>query len=131
MKKHDPYWNNVKFFLISFVVVGHFCEAFITSSRLLTLIWETIYIFHMPAFIMVSGIFLKRTIERTPFRIDRSVGYFFAFLFIFLTYNFECAFFFHWERNWHMFIAIGPHWYMLAMAIFICITHLLKDIKKD
>ena len=55
------YWlDNVKFFLILLVVVGHFIEGFI-SNKGIREIYCFIYIFHMPLFIFITGYFAKNT----------------------------------------------------------------------
>ena len=49
------YWDNIKFFLIFLVVLGH-VFYFSTDTRIQNLM-SLIYIFHMPAFAFISGTF--------------------------------------------------------------------------
>jgi len=58
-KKRDPYLDNVKFLLISLVILGHSLVPTLQahSSRSAYLF---IYVFHMPLFVMISGYLSKR-----------------------------------------------------------------------
>lgn len=59
MKTRDAYYDNVKFFLILFVVFGHFIQSYIGDDKFIYTLYTTIYTFHMPAFILISGFFSK------------------------------------------------------------------------
>ncbi|MBO2944792.1 acyltransferase family protein [Paenibacillus sp. F411] len=58
MNERDLYFDNLKFWLILLVVVGHFMEPFYGESPLGTL-YPWIYSFHMPLFVFVAGYFSK------------------------------------------------------------------------
>lgn len=58
MKQREFYYDNAKFLLIFLVVIGHFITTFI-GNRVIEQIYIFIYLFHMPAFILVSGYFSK------------------------------------------------------------------------
>ena len=51
------YWDNLKGILIIFVLIGHFIQPYAQLGGL----WCTIYLFHMPAFVFVTGFFSKRS----------------------------------------------------------------------
>ena len=55
----NPYFDNAKAILIILVVIGHIIEPFIEDIYTLKIIYEFIYTFHMPAFILLSGYFFK------------------------------------------------------------------------
>lgn len=57
--RRDEFLDSLKFFLIILVIFGHVLEAGKLSRFELTL-YNTIYSFHMPLFIFVSGYFSKR-----------------------------------------------------------------------
>ncbi|WP_046179731.1 acyltransferase family protein [Domibacillus tundrae] len=59
MKKRDDYFDNVRFFLIFLVVFGHLLRPYVYDSPLIYAFYMTIYSFHMPAFIFISGFFAK------------------------------------------------------------------------
>lgn len=58
MKQREFYYDNAKFLLIFLVVIGHFITTFI-GNQVIEQIYIFIYLFHMPAFILVSGYFAK------------------------------------------------------------------------
>ncbi len=59
MKTRDAYYDNAKFFLIFLVVFGHFIQSYIFEEKWIYTLYTTIYTFHMPAFILISGFFAK------------------------------------------------------------------------
>ena len=73
--ERSAYYDNVKFWLIAIVVVGHFVEFYMNESELCKWLWYYLYIFHMPLFIFITALFLKNTINRIPFRLDKILSY--------------------------------------------------------
>jgi fucose 4-O-acetylase-like acetyltransferase len=59
MKQRDSYFDNAKFILIFLVVFGHLIRSYIESDPFILSLYKTIYTFHMPAFILVAGLFAK------------------------------------------------------------------------
>lgn len=59
MKTRDAYYDNAKFFLIFFVVFGHLIQSYIHEEKWIHTLYTTIYTFHMPAFILISGFFAR------------------------------------------------------------------------
>ncbi|WP_428912521.1 acyltransferase family protein [Niallia sp. Krafla_26] len=59
LKTRDAYYDNAKFLLIFLVVLGHFIQSYIHDSKFIFTLYTTIYLFHMPAFILISGYFAK------------------------------------------------------------------------
>ncbi|KMK75060.1 acyltransferase family protein [Alkalihalobacillus pseudalcaliphilus] len=55
----NPYFDNLKFFLIFLVVIGHVISPLKGQEDFLYHLYAMIYIFHMPAFILISGYFSK------------------------------------------------------------------------
>ena len=62
MKKRIAYWDNLKFLMIVFVVMGHFILENNSgiSSPAFKSIGTFIYLFHMPVFFFISGYFYKK-----------------------------------------------------------------------
>ncbi|MDN6127567.1 MAG: acyltransferase family protein [Tetragenococcus halophilus] len=58
-KKRDPYFDNAKFLLMILVVFGHMMQPFIENEQWNHDLYYTIFAFHMPAFIFISGFFAK------------------------------------------------------------------------
>lgn len=59
MNSRDAYYDNAKFLLIFLVVFGHFIQSYIHDDKWIYSLYTTIYTFHMPAFILISGFFAK------------------------------------------------------------------------
>ena len=57
MNGRNPVYDHAKLTLIFLVVLGHLIEPFIVKSRMLEGVFNFIYVFHMPAFIFISGYF--------------------------------------------------------------------------
>ena len=66
MKKERDYWfDNAKAILITAVVVGHLANGLFTNHTDWAIaLQKFIYIFHMPAFMIISGRFAKKRIDR-------------------------------------------------------------------
>jgi fucose 4-O-acetylase-like acetyltransferase len=58
-KERDYYFDNAKFILIFLVVFGHFISPIKGQNEWLYTIYNFIYTFHMPAFILIGGFFTK------------------------------------------------------------------------
>ena len=61
--RRDPRWDNAKFLLILLVVLGHAVERATELYPLDRSLFLFIYSFHMPAFLFISGLFSKRTVD--------------------------------------------------------------------
>lgn len=65
LKERDYWFDNAKAILIVAVVVGHLANGtFSTSTAWVVALQKFIYVFHMPAFMIVSGRFAKRRIDK-------------------------------------------------------------------
>lgn len=66
-------WDNLKFLLMLTVVMGHTVDFYTDESMVLGWLNFFIYIFHMPAFMFVSGLFMKNTVNNKKY--DRMFSY--------------------------------------------------------
>ena len=73
-------WNNAKFVLIMLVVICHFYENYLGSSKLVNSLFFSVYTFHMPAFFLISGMFSKKTVKER--KIVKVVPYLLVYLFM-------------------------------------------------
>ena len=80
MGKRIALWDNLKLFLIFLVVLGHLSFDYFDSSQMFRTISMVIYTFHMPAFVFVSGLFCKRSVNSDSPPIKR----FFSFMMLYL-----------------------------------------------
>lgn len=63
VKLRNAYYCNLKLFLIWLVIFGHLIEPDIYASPGLYRLYRLIYLFHMPLFAFVSGLFLKSSTQ--------------------------------------------------------------------
>src|SRR6266545_2379728 len=71
-KKRDAFFDNAKYLAIVLVAMGHAWEPLRGDSRAAAALYITVYTFHMPAFIVISGYF-SRSFDAGPGRIKRLV----------------------------------------------------------
>ena len=81
--KRIAYWDNLKAFLIFTVVLGHFLIDVKFEGKVINSLFDYIYIFHMPAFVLVSGYFSKSYIKKGA----PQVGKLFGFLILFVIFK--------------------------------------------
>ena len=118
--------DNARFFLIFFVVLGHFSPWILAKSFWLERIQFYVYLFHMPAFIFLSGMMARHTVKNG--RYDRILSYL-------LLYGFMKLLFYYTDRwtgtaavSFDLFSEDGVPWYALAMAWWILITFLTRKV---
>jgi fucose 4-O-acetylase-like acetyltransferase len=71
-KQRDAYFDNAKYLAIVLVAMGHAWEPLRDGSRAVTALYNFVYAFHMPAFIVISGYF-SRGFDMSPAKIRRLV----------------------------------------------------------
>lgn len=59
-----PVLDNARFVLISLVVTGHLLEQLADQGPMAAALYRWIYLFHMPAFVLISGAVSKATLTR-------------------------------------------------------------------
>ena len=59
MEKSIFLFDNLKFFLILTVVIGHFIDYITKSSHMMSGLFLFIYSFHMPLLFIISGMFIR------------------------------------------------------------------------
>ncbi|MFI8931295.1 acyltransferase family protein [Streptomyces sp. NPDC053474] len=70
--KRDSFFDNAKYLAIVLVAMGHAWEPLRDDSRAAAALYITVYAFHMPAFIVISGYF-SRSFDASPGRLRRLV----------------------------------------------------------
>lgn len=123
--KRSAKWDNIKFFLMLTVVFGHILYHFVSGSDLTKGVYTFIYLFHMPLFVFVSGLFSKRIIREK--RWDRVASYFILYVFIRFLESFS-AFVGGRKFSFHLFWTEGPAWYAFAVFVFLLVTIILGNI---
>lgn len=73
MAERNYKYDNMKFFLILCVVIGHLVTQHFSKELYPSMMYGWIYLFHMPAFIFISGLFSKKIVDNKCY--DRIVPY--------------------------------------------------------
>ncbi|MEV6752082.1 acyltransferase family protein [Streptomyces sp. NPDC051214] len=71
-KQRDAFFDNAKYLAIVLVAMAHAWEPLTDGSRAAEALYMTVYTFHMPAFILISGYF-SRSFDMRPDRLKRLV----------------------------------------------------------
>ena len=126
-KKRIAKWDNVKLLLIFLVVLGHVCDRFTDPYRAVRALFMFIYTFHMPAFLMVSGLFAKRTVLSDRLNLRKVAPY--AVLGVFLYfYRFLSIYLFDRSRRVDLSGQNNISWYLFVLAAFMIIAWLLRNL---
>lgn len=81
----------------------------------------------MPLFIFLSGLLQKKWGARHPFRWDKPIYYIMiGYTLKFCIYGIKLLF--HQEAVFQWFEDTGIPWYMFAMAAFMLMTYLLREL---
>lgn len=122
-------WDNLKFGLIFFVVLGHLSGVLNTDSSFLNSVELFIYTFHMPAFLFVSGLFSKRTIDER--RYGKVIPYLMLYLFM-KIFRFVIEFIIYGKNSrFHFFSENGVQWFALSLALCYLITMALSRFRRS
>ncbi|WP_369215747.1 acyltransferase family protein [Streptomyces flavofungini] len=71
-ERRDAFFDNAKYLAVLLVAMGHAWEPLRGDSRAAAALYITVYTFHMPAFIVISGYF-SRSFDASPKRLKRLV----------------------------------------------------------
>lgn len=121
-------WDNIKFFLILCVVLGHFASVVLEKSAAIDAVFLYTLSFHMPLFIFISGLFTKSYKEK-PLNGNKIFGllticllYKLLLLLVEIYYKKE-------PYSVSIFSDISAPWYLFVLVIFMGITYLLRNIR--
>ena len=108
-------WDNVKTLLIFFVVFGHLRLFFAEPSNIMSYGSFWIYLFHMPAFVFVAGLFSRNTINNKCFH--KIIPYLFLYLIMKALIFFSRVFVQGGMENLHfdLFYEDEIPWFAIAM----------------
>ena len=129
MSRRVALFDNAKFLLITFVVIGHLLElgGLKDSHRLVRASLVFIYSFHMPVFLFLSGLFLNRqslTAEKTK----THVVYFCILGYLIKIIN---ALFAHLVLHRKLYFVLladgGVPWFAFVLALYYLCAWVLRD----
>jgi len=126
-RERESYFDNAKFILIFLVVFGHFISPHKEDSDVLYTIYNFIYTFHMPAFILIGGFFSKGIKKKGYFKkIFRNllIPYF-----IFQLLNFVILRIWNGTENFTLFEPYWTLWFLLSMVLWNILLLLFIKLK--
>lgn len=123
-----PFFDNIKFLLITLVVIGHAIDSTVVADHnAAKAAFVFIYSFHMPLFIFISGLFVNRKKLTSQGTIQRIA------LFVVLGYSLKILMqlvpaLFGKAVVFKLLTESGIPWFMFAMAAFSALAYFLRDL---
>lgn len=134
LKERDAWLDNVKAILITLVIIGHLISPITKWSDLMLIIYQVIFFFHMPCFIILSGYFSKRRINQKDGAaiVNKLLIPFLIWNFgLYVLYTFTGSLERYTDYNTpSLFIWLRPIyalWYIWAIFLYSCITIYLNN----
>ena len=116
------YWDNIKGFLILLVVFAHTLYSLQYRSPMIEALVRYIYLFHMPAFVFVSGYFGKSKDAHSFEKIIKLV-------FLYFIFN-SITVFIEYRKGFTSFTQpIYSYWYLLAMIAWRSTAHRISKYR--
>ena len=119
-------WDNLKFFLVTCVVIGHFVDQFTGLSNIYDSIFLFIYSFHIPLFIFIAGLMFKNKNITAKAIFFISIGFSYKIVSAIverLLGTVKVEFFLLWDG--------GLSWFMFALAAYIVILKIIEKQNKE
>ena len=119
-------WDNLKFFLVTCVVIGHFADRFTDISNIYDSIFLFIYSFHIPLFIFISGLMFKNKNITSKAIFFISIGFAYKIVSAVverLLGTVKVEFFLLWDG--------GLSWFMFALAVYMVILKIIEKQNKE
>lgn len=117
-------FDNLKFFLILTVVVGHFADAVTPKPSVYKSIFIFIYAFHMPLFLFLSGLFHSNSNVFIRALRYASVGFVTKIIFSLTSLVLGS------KVSFALLKDSGIPWYMFVLAIYVVITYAFRRVDK-
>lgn len=119
-------YDNIKGVLMLLVVFGHVAHPVHNSNPILSACFDVIYLFHMPLFVFVSGLFAKGAYRDGKLNVNRIIS------FLVLGFAFQLAL--AYVNGARFTLAricafTSAPWYLLAMAYWHALIPLLCALK--
>ncbi|MFD4645516.1 acyltransferase family protein [Streptomyces sp. NPDC057717] len=126
-KPRDAFFDNAKYLAIVLVAMGHAWEPLRGDSRAAAALYITVYTFHMPAFIVISGYF-SRSFDASPGRLKRLVT---GVAVPYVIFEVAYTFFKRWANDDPTYpISLLDPWYLTWFLIALFIWRLTTPLWK-
>ena len=118
------HWDNIKFVMITLMVIGHFADDMVNYSDVCKSIYLFMYAFHMPVLLFISGLFYttKNLKKRVLYYIS---GGFAVKIFLSAVYLITNR-----QTSFTLLGDAGISWFFFVLAIYQIIMYLLRDVNK-
>jgi fucose 4-O-acetylase-like acetyltransferase len=115
--KRSKYFDNAKFILIFLVVFGHVISPLKEKDGILFTLYTVIFLFHMPAFIFISGYFAKGFKKKGYFTksVKKILIPYFIFQVIYSIYYYLIG-----QEEKLNFDFLHPHWTLWFLLSMFC-----------
>lgn len=127
-RSRDPWFDNTKLLLVTLVVVGH-GWALLPSDTVTSWLYDYLYLWHMPAFLMVTG-YLSRSFDWSPRHLRKLVS---GVLVPYLVFE-GALVLFRWSitgADYHN-LWLEPHWpmwFLMALLFWRLLTPVLTRLE--
>ena len=119
-KERSAYWDNIKGFLIILVVFAHILFPFQNTVSGIDAAVDYIYMFHMPAFVFISGFFGKS---------ERSHSFESIIRLIFLYFVFNSIMWFIGGFS-SLLVPAYSYWYLIALIVWRLTAHHIAGFRE-
>ena len=125
------FFDNLKFWLIMLVVIGHFVNPVTGVSDVYKGLFMFIYTFHMPLFIFATGYFAKSIVDKTTgrFKLEKIIQFLILYLFLTLVIFFINYYLRGNASTYNFFQPVNPGWYLLASMIWYSLIPVINWVK--
>ncbi len=120
-KERIPYFDNAKLVLVFLVVFGHFIQFYANDNKIVFALFDFIYLFHIPAFVLISGYFSKH-LSSVPKRVFKYAIFYLLFSLYYLPLSLRTAIPFLLNPYYIM-------WYLISLISWNLLLILFKHIK--
>ncbi|POX64992.1 hypothetical protein C3492_04485 [Streptomyces sp. Ru62] len=129
-RQRDAFFDNAKYLAIVLVALGHSWSALKTDNRALECLYNVVYTFHMPAFIVISGYF-SRSFDMRPDRLKRLVtGMAVPYLLFQTAYSLFRRYAGHADDPISLVSPYYLTWFLCALFIWRLTTPLWKLVRR-
>ena len=119
-------FDNLKFLLITLVVLGHTLTSEVIDNVYLRSVFLFIYSFHMPLFLFISGLFQKK--ESDSINRKKVVTYIVLGLIIKMFVMFADGMLFSGEPKFSLLNGDGLFWYLFVLAYYHVICYCFRKV---
>lgn len=135
MKQREYAYDNLKFLLIILVIAGHLADFYTepgadVSSELAAAargLYGFIYVFHMPAFVFVGGLFAKSALSDRTRALKKAGGFVVLYILCKVLLGLP-SMLLRRTFDFDLFSESGIPWFMLSMAWWFLATWFLKRV---